>query len=168
MTLRHGSVQLSSVVPAATATRRGARDAVATIAAMSRPRSRAGLPSRLLLALLLLPAVADAQEADWRTYLGDPGRRHYSPLDEITRDNVHRLQSAWRYDSGELRDGVSLMYTSPLIVDGVLYGLSPRLVAFALDAATGGRAVALRRRSGADRSAGPHVVGVGYRQAAAL
>ena len=104
---------------------------------MSRPRSRASLPCRLLLALLLLPAAADAQEADWRTYLGDPGRRHYSPLDEITRDNVHRLQPAWRYDSGELRDGVSLMYTSPLIVDGVLYGLSPRLVAFALDAATG-------------------------------
>lgn len=91
----------------------------------------------LLLALLLSPTVADAQEADWRTYLGDPGRRHYSPLDQITRDNVHRLQPAWRYDSGALRDGVSLMYTSPLIVDGVLYGLSPRLVAFALNAATG-------------------------------
>ncbi|MYH28811.1 MAG: PQQ-binding-like beta-propeller repeat protein [Acidobacteria bacterium] len=105
---------------------------------VSRPRSRAALTCRLLLlALLLLPAAAEAQEADWRTYLGDPGRRHYSPLDDITRDNVHRLQPAWRYDSGELRDGVSLMYTSPLIVDGVLYGLSPRLVAFALDAATG-------------------------------
>ena len=128
---------------------------------VSRPRSRAALPCRLLLALLLLPAAAvrtvscrtfrlllllalllspaaaEAQEADWRTYLGDPGRRHYSPLDDITRDNVHRLQPAWRYDSGALRDGVSRMYTSPLIVDGVLYGLSPRLVAFALDAATG-------------------------------
>ena len=104
---------------------------------VSGPRSRAALPCRLLLALLLLPAAAEAQEADWRTYLGDPGRRHYSPLDEITRDNVHRLQPAWRYDSGALRDGVSRMYTSPLIVDGVLYGLSPRLVAFALDAATG-------------------------------
>ena len=104
---------------------------------VSRPRSRAALPCRLLLALLLLPPIAEGQEADWRTYLGDPGRRHYSPLDEITRDNVHRLQPAWRYDSGALRDGVSLMYTSPLIVDGVLYGLSPRLVAFALDAATG-------------------------------
>ena len=29
------------------------------------------------------------------------------------------------------------MYTSPLIVDGVLYGLSPQLVAFALNAGTG-------------------------------
>ena len=44
---------------------------------------------------------------------------------------------AWTYDSGALRAGGSTMYTSPLVVDGVLYGLSPRLVAFALDAATG-------------------------------
>ena len=29
------------------------------------------------------------------------------------------------------------MYTSPLIVDGILYGLSPKLIAFALNAATG-------------------------------
>ena len=29
------------------------------------------------------------------------------------------------------------MYTSPLVIDGVLYGLSPKLVAFALNAATG-------------------------------
>ena len=95
--------------------------------------------SRLALALFLSIVVAApaGQEADWRTYLGDGGRRHYSPLDEITRENVQRLEVAWRYDSGALRDGTSLMYTSPLIVDGVLYGLSPRLVAFALNAATG-------------------------------
>ncbi len=106
---------------------------------MSRLSSfRAAARFRLLpLALLLLPIAADAQDADWRTYLGDPGRRHYSPLDQITRENVHALEPAWRYDSGALRDGVSLMYTSPLIVNGVLYGLSPRLVAFALNAATG-------------------------------
>ena len=95
--------------------------------------------SRLTLALFLSIVVAApaGQEADWRTYLGDRGRRHYSPLDQITRENVQRLEVAWRYDSGALRDGTSLMYTSPLIVDGVLYGLSPRLVAFALNAATG-------------------------------
>ena len=29
------------------------------------------------------------------------------------------------------------MYTSPLIIDGILYGLSPKLTAFALNAATG-------------------------------
>ena len=79
----------------------------------------------------------DAQDSDWSTYLGDPGRRHYSELDQIDRDNVDELEVAWVYDSGEARGGGSTMYTSPLIIDGVLYGLSPRLVAFALDAAPG-------------------------------
>ena len=48
-----------------------------------------------------------------------------------------QLALAWTYDSGEMREGNSTMYTSPLVIDGVLYGLSPKLVAFALDAATG-------------------------------
>ena len=91
----------------------------------------------LLLLLSMAVAVPAAQEVDWATYLGDRGRRHYSALDQITADNVHRLELAWRYDSGALREGNSRMYTSPLVVDGVLYGLSPRLVAFALNAATG-------------------------------
>ena len=83
------------------------------------------------------PVVSDRNNVDWSTYLGDPGRSHYSVLEQITRDNVSLLEEAWSYDSGELRDGGSTMYTSPLVVDGILYGLSPRLVAFALDAATG-------------------------------
>ena len=69
--------------------------------------------------------------------LGDAGGTHYSPLTQIDRDNVASLEPAWVYDTDEFGDGVSTMYTSPLVVDGVLYGLSPRLNAFALDAATG-------------------------------
>ncbi len=97
--------------------------------------------SRTTIILLTLLAVSGspsaAQNTDWDTYLGDVARRHYSPLDQITRENVADLEVAWTYDSGALRPGGSTMYTSPLVVDGVLYGLSPRLVAFALDAATG-------------------------------
>ena len=74
---------------------------------------------------------------DAAVYLGDAGRTHYSPLAQIDRDNVASLEPAWVYDTDEFGDGVSTMYTSPLVVDGVLYGLSPRLNAFALDAATG-------------------------------
>ena len=80
-------------------------------------------------------AVAiDKDNLDWRTYMGDNGRSHYTPLDQINRDNVAQLELAWKYNSGEPS---GTMYTSPLIVDGVLFGLSPELVAFALDAATG-------------------------------
>ncbi len=68
------------------------------------------------------PGSLEAQDSDWSTYLGDPGRRHYSELDQINRDNVGELEVAWVYDSGQVRGGGSTMYTSPLIVDGVMYG----------------------------------------------
>lgn len=83
------------------------------------------------------PEVPQNLNTDWSVYLGDSGRRHYSPLDQIDRDNVSRLELAWKYNSGELRGSGSSMYTSPLVIDGVLYGLSPKLIAFALNAATG-------------------------------
>lgn len=89
-----------------------------------------------LLAAFLITACGPADE-DWPVYLGDSGRQHYSPLTEIDRDNVSRLEVAWVYDSGEPRGAGASMYTSPLVIDGVLYALSPQLDAFALDAATG-------------------------------
>lgn len=109
------------------------------------PGMRSLAPAVIFLSLVAVAALAlsragQAQEApdtDWSTYLGDVGRRHYSPLEQITRENVDQLELAWTYDSGELRAGNSTMYTSPLVVNGVLYGLSPTLTAFALDAATG-------------------------------
>ena len=73
-------------------------------------------------------------DTDWKVYLGDAGRRHYSDLTQINRDNVDQLELAWKYTSSE-RGGS--MYASPLVIDGVLYGLSPQLVAFALNASTG-------------------------------
>ena len=88
----------------------------------------------LVASVLAACTPAPPSDEDWSVYLGDSGRRHYSPLAQIDRDNVGRLELAWTYDSGELG---GLMYTSPLVVDGVLYGLSPKLVAFALNAATG-------------------------------
>ena len=87
--------------------------------------------------LALVGCTPDVPDADWPTYLGDPGRRHYSELTRIDATNVAGLEVAWRYDAGELQPGISVMDTSPLVVDGVLYGLSPTLDAFALDAATG-------------------------------
>ena len=91
-----------------------------------------------VVALFFLAGCApDAEDANWSVYLGDSGRQHHSKLDQINRANVHELEVAWTYDSGELRAGGSTMYTTPLIVDGVLYGLSPKLIAFALNAATG-------------------------------
>ena len=112
----------------------------------STPSTPTGSTSRGLLVLvfttvgLLLacePSDRLTGNVDWAVYLGDNARQHYSPLTQIDRSNVGELELAWKYDSGELRGSNSTMYTSPLVKDGVLYGLSPKLVVFALDAATG-------------------------------
>ena len=70
---------------------------------------------------------------DWADYLGGADRNHYSELTQINPQNVANLKVAWTYstaDSGQ-------MQVNPLIIDGILYGVTPSVQAFALDAATG-------------------------------
>ncbi len=71
--------------------------------------------------------------SNWGEYLGGPDRSHYSALTQINPDNVKNLKVAWQYstpDSGQIQ-------ANPIIVDGVLYGVTPTVQVFALDAATG-------------------------------
>ena len=83
-------------------------------------------------------ANGSAPEREWRTYLGDRAVSHASPLAQIDRRNVASLQVAWRYDAGGTQPGrSSQMQFNPLVVKGVLYGASPALRLFALDATTG-------------------------------
>src|SRR6266567_9261490 len=75
----------------------------------------------------------DPAQYDWSAYGGAPENNHYSPLAQINRTNVKQLQMAWSFDSGE-QGGLQ---TSPLIVDGVVYGITPSQKIFALNGATG-------------------------------
>ena len=75
------------------------------------------------------------ESRDWSVYGGSPEYLHYSPLAQINRSNVKQLQVSWTYDTGE-QGGLE---TSPLMVDGVLYGITPTQKIFAVDAATGKR-----------------------------
>lgn len=87
---------------------------------------------------MLAFAASAADFTDWPSYLGDRERSHYSPLKQITAKNVSQLKVAWTYSSGGARpDGRSQIQCNPIIVDGVLYGTSPELVLFAVDAASG-------------------------------
>src|SRR6266496_2497233 len=61
-------------------------------------------------------------EQDWPVYGGTPENNHFSPLKQINRSNVKRLTVAWSFDTGESGG----LQTSPIEVDGVLYGLSDR------------------------------------------
>jgi quinoprotein glucose dehydrogenase len=87
--------------------------------------------------LVLLPMRSQSGERhvpqEWRAYGGNSDATHYSPLKQINRANVKRLEVAWSYDTGETGG----LQTSPIEVGGVLYGISPSQKVFALDAATG-------------------------------
>src|SRR5690348_9210310 len=76
---------------------------------------------------------ASTQQKDWPIYGGGSLDDHYSPLNQINRSNVSKLQVAWTYDSGEAGG----METSPLVVGNVLYTYTPSKTVIALNAATG-------------------------------
>lgn len=80
--------------------------------------------------------AADPVSVDWPVYRGDPKANQYSVLAQINATNVHLLQPAWEYRTGDAA-GSSTMYANPLIVGGVMYVTTPSLKAVALDAATG-------------------------------
>ncbi len=88
-------------------------------------------------AFLAARAKAAPPEREWRTYLGDLASRQWSPLRQIDRTNVTRLEVAWTYSSGEPTSPTLQLQFNPLVVRGVLYGSSPDLVLFALDASSG-------------------------------
>jgi quinoprotein glucose dehydrogenase len=86
-----------------------------------------------------LTAQSGAEGGEWRTYGGDLGNTHYSPLDQINGSNFNQLQVAWRFKTDNLgpRPETNLQAT-PLMVHGVVYTTAgSRRAAVALDAASG-------------------------------
>ena len=95
------------------------------------------LPLIFVLCIFLLSWVLRKEElppnGDWPEYLGGPDRNHYSPLQQINASNVKELKIAWQYhtgDSGQIQ-------CNPIIVNGILYGMTASTQPFAIDAATG-------------------------------
>ncbi len=75
---------------------------------------------------------------EWPVYQGDNNSSQYSPLTEINTGNVNQLEVAWIFNTGDVGDrDRSEIQCNPLMIDGTLYGTTPRLKLFALDAATG-------------------------------
>ena len=58
---------------------------------------------------------------DWPVYGHDAGGTKYSPLAQINRSNVRRLNRAWTYHTGE--QGRQFEST-PIVIGGVLYFLT--------------------------------------------
>src|SRR5579875_1425260 len=89
-----------------------------------------------LISGLLVHGNAKNGSRDWPSYGGGLEDIRYSPLKQINRKNVKRLQVAWTYDTGDAFRG-SEFQCNPLIVHEVLYATTPKLNVIALDAATG-------------------------------
>ena len=107
------------------------------MSARTRGRAATASVAAVCVVLLLWSAArtrSQASVSEWPVY-GGPGQTRYSLLNQINRSNVRNLQVAWTYDSGE-QGGLQ---TSPIVVNGVLYALTPTHKLAALDAATGAR-----------------------------
>lgn len=87
-------------------------------------------------------APAHGPIAEWPHYGGDAGGKRYSPLTQIDKRNVARLEVAWEYHTGDVSDGKdgrpwSAFEATPIVVDGVMYLSTPFSRVVALDAQTG-------------------------------
>jgi alcohol dehydrogenase (cytochrome c) len=101
--------------------------------------------SRSSLALLLataLPALAqvDAKrlqngtaDGQWLMYSGNYSSHRYSPLAQITPENVTRLRALWAFQP----PGTGTLQTTPVFADGVLYATSGPTAVQALDVRSG-------------------------------
>ena len=86
-----------------------------------------------LLVFFLRAETPSMAGRNWDEYLGGPHRNHYSTLQQITPSNVNKLEVAWEYhtlDTGQIQ-------CNPIIVDGVLFGMTATTQPFAVDAASG-------------------------------
>lgn len=104
------------------------------------PHDKAGAFSDARMA-----AVGDVKnsipDGEWRAYGRTAAGRRYSPLAEITPENVDKLKVAWTYHTGDVRGpndpGESTYEVTPLMIDNTVYLCTPHDLVIALDAVSG-------------------------------
>lgn len=95
----------------------------------------------LFVSVVVVSACTDhnPRYTTWRIKGGTADGIQYSSLDQINKNNVHQLSVAWTFSSGDADtvDNRSQIQCNPIVIDGILYGTTPTLRAFAVDAETG-------------------------------
>jgi len=98
-------------------------------------------------------ASAARADVEWPYYAGSLSSQRYSPLDQINRDNVGKLEIAWRFQTGNYGPKPEARNeATPLMIGGVLYttvGVTRNVVA--IDPKTGETLWAYRPNDGEDR-----------------
>ncbi len=101
-----------------------------------------------MIGILLVASTGQGQQGapngQWPHYSGDAGSTKYAALDQISKENVDKLQVAWQWISPEnarikknRRLGSFAYEATPIMIDGVLYTSSSHCDVIAIDAATG-------------------------------
>src|SRR5882762_1363023 len=94
--------------------------------------------TRNALTLLLVVSAASAADKGWTVYGADAAGTRYSPLKQVTRENVVKLRVAWTYHTGALEPKTDLnekaaFEATPILVEGTLYLSTPFNQVIALD-----------------------------------
>jgi quinoprotein glucose dehydrogenase len=82
-----------------------------------------------IITAFLISANCVAQvnmDRTWSVYKADENSSNYSPLKQITIDNVSQLKSAWTFAMQDKPSGsqAGKSQCNPIIIDGVLYATS--------------------------------------------
>ncbi|MFN5021817.1 MAG: pyrroloquinoline quinone-dependent dehydrogenase, partial [bacterium] len=95
----------------------------------------------LLICIALLGCISSGLHksyTDWRVTGGSRENLHYSSIKQIDTNNISQLEVAWIYhteNKDQTRFGA--MECNPIIIDSVMFGVSPKLKLFAINARTG-------------------------------
>ena len=83
--------------------------------------------------------MVDVSGGDWPFWGNDRGGTRFSPLTQITRRNVDKLEVAWEADTGPVPDvgKTGGLAVTPIMVGDALYACTEYNVVIALDAETG-------------------------------
>lgn len=86
-------------------------------------------------------AADTVPEGEWHAYGRTAAGQRFSPLAQITPNNLGELQEVWRYHTGQIRDGADPGETTyevtPLVVDDRMYLCTPYGTVITLDPTTG-------------------------------
>ena len=76
---------------------------------------------------------------DYPVYGGNNAGNRFSPLNQINLANVKSLQVAWIYNANDndSNERAREIECQPIVINGILYGTTPKLKLFALKAGTG-------------------------------
>ena len=90
-------------------------------------------------------SASDVPDGDWLAYGRTAAGQRWSPLAQITPDNVGQLQVAWQFRTGDLRGRPgdpeeTTDEVTPLKIGSRLYFCTPHQSVIALDATTGAQA----------------------------